>query len=315
MTTDIPATPPVFHAGETTLHKSLGIDSRLSELGKHFIRGYMPDQHREFFAQLPWVHMAAIDSNGHPWATVRAGAPGFLHSPDDKTLSITATALAGEPTDLCLSAGSKISIVGLEPYTLRRNRLNATVVDNSSGRMSVSVDQSYGNCPKYIQKRTTVLTAVESTVAISTHCSLDQTDTTLIRRADTLFIASRAEHLTDDPRYGVDINHRGGLEGFITVIDNSTILIPDYKGNNFFNTLGNIHLDPRVGIQIIDFKTATLLNLQGTAEILTVDDSGLLPPDTGKRIKVSIKRITRSTAAFPFKLSDPEYSTYLSPPQ
>lgn len=311
MSTDFSKLPPVFHEGEVTLHKSVGADKRLSELGKHMIRHHMPDQHREFFTQLPWVHVSAVDSQGHPWAVVRTGDAGFIDSPDDKTLSIRSEPLPGEPAGLQLSVGSKISIVGLEPSSLRRNRLNATISNTEKNKLTVTVDQSYGNCPKYIQKRSTQFTAARAEVAVSTHQTLDQTDIAILKRADTLFIASRAEHLTDDPRCGVDINHRGGLPGFITTTDISTILIPDYKGNNFFNTLGNILLEPRVGIQVIDFTTATLLNLQGHAELLTVDGSGLLPPDTGRRLKISITNITRSAGAFPYQLSEPEFSPYL----
>lgn len=311
MTIDISNSNSVFHEGEVTLQKSVGADSRLSELGKYVIRDQMPDQHREFFEQLPWVHIAAIDSRGHPCATVRAGGPGFMNSPDNKTLNIRSEPLPGESVDLQLSAGSKISIVGLEPASLRRNRMNGTISNVSKNLLTVAVDQSYGNCPKYIQKRTTDLTAAQTNVELSTHRTLDQTDTTILQRADTLFIASRAEHITDDPRCGVDINHRGGLPGFISIIDDNTILVPDYKGNNFFNTLGNILQEPRVGLQVIDFTTATLLNLQGHAKIINVDEPGLLAPDTGRRLRITINSITRSSGAFPYQLSEPEFSTYL----
>lgn len=55
-----------------------------------------------------------------------------------------------------------------------------------------------------------------------------------IQQAGTLFIAS------SHPERGADVSHRGGHPGFIRVEDAQTIIIPDYSGNNMFNTLGNI---------------------------------------------------------------------------
>ncbi len=311
--TDNRLLPPVFHEGEVSLHKSLGIDDRLADLGRHMIRDHMPDQHREFFTQLPWVHLAAVDGEGHPWATVRTGKPGFMQTPDNKTLCILSTPPPGEPADLQLSPGSKVSIVGLDTASRRRNRLNGTVKRNADNQLHVAVDQSYGNCPKYIQKRTPHQTTEATPSVVSVHSSLDQTDSELLKRADTLYIASRAAALSEDPRFGVDINHRGGLPGFVSILNNTTILIPDYKGNNFFNTLGNITHEPRVGIQVIDYVTATLLNLQGQAEILTIEDNELTPPDMGRRLKISITAVTRSTGSFPYQSQETEYSPYLSP--
>ncbi len=303
--------PAVFHQGEVSLHKSLGIKDRLEDLGKRMIRDYMPDQHRTFFEQLSWVHLGAVDSQGHPWAVVRTGEAGFLNTPDDKTLSIRSIALPGEPEDLQLSVGSKVSIVGLDPATRRRNRLNATVFKNTKDLLVFHVDQSFGNCPKYIQKRDTDFTAKIPASVLSERTSLDQTDTEILNRADTLYIASRTDQFTDDPRRGVDINHRGGLPGFVTIIDDATIEIPDYKGNNFFNTFGNILQDSRVGVQVIDFTTATLLNLQGNAEILTLENTELPPPDTGRRLRISLQSVSRGTGAFPYSLSEVEYSPFL----
>jgi len=302
---------PVFHEGETQIHRSINDESRIADLGKYVIQDHMPDQHREFFAELPWVHLSAIDSQGHPWALTRMGDPGFMSSPDNKTLVIESEPLNGEPHDLQLDENSKISVVGIQFSTLRRNRLNATIRKVSGNQLFLRVDQSYGNCPKYIQKRSVVSNDISADATVSSHHSFDQTDRDILLRADTLFIASRAEQLTDDPRSGVDINHRGGFPGFISIVNHNTLLIPDYSGNNFFNTLGNIVMDSRIGIQLVDFATGTLLNLQGHAEITSADASTLKLPDTGRCLKVTVDKIIRSSTVFPYRLSEPLYSIFL----
>jgi hypothetical protein len=89
---------------------------------------------------------------------------------------------------------------------------------------------------------------------------------TLIQ-ADALFIA------TAHPARGADASHRGGAPGFIEVLDDRTLRIPDYSGNSMFNTLGNLRVNARAGIIVPDFERGRTLQLTGTAEILWNQDN------------------------------------------
>ena len=297
----------VFHAGERSLHEKLQISERQHELGLRMIRDHMPDQHREFFASLASVHIGALDGSGHPWAVMRVGSAGFMVSPDEKTLSISSSPLLGEPVDLDFSVGAKVSVVGIEFETQRRNRLNATIAAVEDGTLSLHVDQSYGNCPKYIQIRTKTAATATQPKPPEIASALSDADKAQITRADTLLIASRAAQLTDDPRAGVDINHRGGMPGFISVLDDKTIQFPDYKGNSFYNTFGNIVTDNRVGIQFVDFETGTLLNLKGTAALIEDINNGELPL-MGRGLRVNIDTITRAEGGLPYRYKLEQYS-------
>mgnify|MGYP006143803553 CR=1 FL=1 len=75
-----------FHEGEVALQERAGSRAKLAEIGPRVIRDYMPDQHREFFAQLPFVLVGTVDTQGQPWASVLAGEPGFVTSPDPRRL-------------------------------------------------------------------------------------------------------------------------------------------------------------------------------------------------------------------------------------
>ena len=83
----------------------------------------------------------------------------------------------------------------------------------------------------------------------------------IIGQADTMFVASR--HADS----GADASHRGGTPGFIRIVDDNTLRIPDFHGNSMFNTLGNFEVDPRAGLCIPDFVHGQLLQLTGTASI------------------------------------------------
>ena len=65
----------------------------------------------------------------------------------------------------------------------------------------------------------------------------------LIQRADTFFIATYHEAEPDDPvsiKAGNDISHRGGPPGFVQLNALDVLTWPDYIGNNFFQTLGEV---------------------------------------------------------------------------
>jgi hypothetical protein len=65
----------------------------------------------------------------------------------------------------------------------------------------------------------------------------------------------------------VDISHRGGPPGFVTLGSNGDLIVPDYRGNRYFNTLGNLLGDPRAALLFIDFERGDLLQLQGSVTI------------------------------------------------
>ena len=303
----MPETIGVFHEGERSLHKKLDIEERQHELGLRMIRDHMPDQHRAFFAMLESVHIGAVDSDGHPWAIMRTGAPGFMSSPDGKTLMIASKPLNGEPEDLNFKVGAKTSVVGIEFETQRRNRLNATIDATADGNLSLHVDQSYGNCPKYIQIRNMTPAGPTSAIAPVTSATLGTAEKDQITKADTLLIASRAAQLGDDPRAGVDINHRGGMPGFVTVLDETTLQFPDYKGNSFYNTYGNILTDSRVGLQFVDFETGTLLYIKGNAELVEDINNGELPL-MGRGLRITVQSVTRAEGALPIRYTFSAYS-------
>ncbi|XLM22644.1 pyridoxamine 5'-phosphate oxidase family protein, partial [Chromobacterium piscinae] len=61
-------------------------------------------------------------------------------------------------------------------------------------------------------------------------------------------------------------SHRGGKPGFVK-IDGDTLTIPDFAGNGYFNTLGNLLRHPRAGLLFIDFSSGDTLQLAGRAEV------------------------------------------------
>src|SRR5882672_10572 len=193
------------------------------------IRDFMPEQHRHFFAQLPYLLVGAVDAAGWPLATLLTGYPGFVQSPDPVTLQIAALPDADDPASEALAPDREIGILGIDLSTRRRNRANGRILSREPGGIRVAVDQSFGNCPQYIQQRTVALPRREPAEGLSnplealTH--LDEAAQAAIERADTFFVASRSRPGAG-AAHGADISHRGGRPGFIRV-DGDVLTIPD----------------------------------------------------------------------------------------
>lgn len=256
------ATSP-FHPGEQAIQAALGVRAKIESAGRRMIHDFMPEQHRAFFAQLPYLILGARDLAGRPWASLLVGAPGFAHAPDPRTLRIDARLEPGDPLAGALTPGAEVGLLGIEPPTRRRNRLNGPIAARDATGFSVTARQSFGNCPKYITPRDWQPTPAAGPARTSDH--LDRAAKALVRAADTFYIAS---HAADPSAGGTDVSHRGGPPGFVSVDDAGTLSWPDYSGNFLFNTLGNLVVDARAGLLFVDFATGARLQLTGRAEIV-----------------------------------------------
>lgn len=252
-----------WHAGERALHERLGLGGKMDQIGRTNIRPYMPDQHRDFFAQLPFLIAGSVDDEGMPAASPLSGPPGFAHSPDPRRLDIAARPIAGDPLAEALRPGAAIGLLGIELPTRRRNRMNGRIIGVDAAGFAVAVDQSFGNCPQYIQRRGYLKPRTIGAPWVEPLAALDDEARALIVRADTFFVAS-----ADAPSLGVDVSHRGGRPGFVGIESDGALLVPDFRGNRFFNTLGNLLVHPQAGLLFPDFETGDLLQLEGTTEIL-----------------------------------------------
>ena len=295
----------VFHPGECRVQARVGVRDRMAAIGAHAIRTSMPEQHRTFFAQLPFVVVGSMDAEGQPWASILTNPPGFISSPDARHLLIRARPAAADPLHETLAAGAPIALLGIEQSTRRRNRMNGIVERMDDAGFLVGVQQSFGNCPKYIQARQVEYRAIESSCTVHSTTALNESTRQIIARADTLFIATAhpGAHHGTARSYGVDVSHRGGKPGFVRADGDATLTLPDFAGNRFFNTLGNIMLNPRAGLLFIDFGTGDLLYLAADAQIFF--DSPEMDAFAGaeRLLRFKIRHVRHVVASLPLRWS------------
>jgi len=274
-----------WHEGELEAQRRAGVDPAYPARVAPFLRPWLNEQHQEFYPELPFVIAGALDDAGRPWATLLQGDPGFLQVRDETRLHVDAEPDADDPARAGFAEGREIGLLGIQLETRRRNRLNGHVARDGDPGFDVVVDRAYGNCPKYITTHELQWTPPQPRPA-ELRDGLDDEARATIAAASSFYIASHAgiEH------GGVDVSHRGGRPGFVAV-DGDWLIVPDFQGNQFFNTLGNLLVEPRAGLLFVDFANGDLLQLTGTAEVLY--DSPLLARFAGAQrgFRVRVERL------------------------
>lgn len=289
----------LWHAGEVHMQRCAGVADRMGLVGQRVIRRHLIDQHRLFFAELPFLVLGAVDGNGDVWATLRSGAPGFLHAPDPLLLRVAIGRERADPADSGMNDGDAIALLGIQLETRRRNRLNGIIRREQGDGFDVLVQESFGNCPRFITPRN--LEFIRDPVAAGPDGTeelphFDDASADLVLSADTLFVAS---YVDGSRGRRVDVSHRGGKSGFVR-IDGNALTIPDYAGNLFFNTLGNFLVNPRAGLVFVDWRNGDLLQMTGQVEVLLSGREG-----AERAWRFIPKRIMRRKEALPLRMNLP----------
>jgi ferredoxin-NADP reductase/predicted pyridoxine 5'-phosphate oxidase superfamily flavin-nucleotide-binding protein len=261
-----------FHRGEREIQSRLGVREQMEHQGSRFIRDFLPEQHAEFYGQLPYVLIGSVDAKGRPWASILFGRPGFVASEDPHRLSLASRPVYGDPLNEHLATGLSASMLGIEYHSRRRNRLNSKVASFDAAGIELDIQQTFGNCPRYIQNREfELLPGIDSVGEerpVHRFTQLDGRAKNLIENSDSFYIASYFSEDQDKVSHGADVNHRGGKPGFMRIDDENTLTFPEFNGNLHYNTLGNISLNPVAGLLFIDFESSDLLYLTCSAEII-----------------------------------------------
>lgn len=295
-----------WHAGERQMQVSAGAAERMDMIGNKVIRDHLPEQHRGFYPLLPYLMLGVVDAHGMPWATMIEGAPGFAHSPDPHTLQIDSLPGSGDPARSALQPGAAVGLLGIDLDTRRRNRLNGRVGALDAEGFAVDVVQSFGNCPKYIQLRPVDGIARQPGGVAERSNRLDDAARAMIRNADTFFVAS---YVDIDGERSVDVSHRGGNRGFVRV-EGDLLTIPDFAGNLFFNTLGNLHANPVAGLLFIDFASGDVMHLAGHTSLILNGPEVARFEGAQRLWTVTVEQVVRRPAALALRWRFAEFSPY-----
>lgn len=205
-----------FHAGELAVQRKAGVEHIAARLSQMLEPVTLTGGIAGFLSDRTFLVFSGRDAAGRLWASPLVGPPGFLEVQSDTTLAVHAVIPAGDPLQ-GLPAGQKIGMTTVEFATRRRVRINGTLTVSGDDLLVVEVEQSYGNCPQYIQQRVLAPNDLE--------------------------------------RAGRDHVREGST------------LEPEDLGNNLFNSLGNLSVNPEAALLFFDFTTGQTLHLSGTTKI------------------------------------------------
>ena len=243
-----------FHEGEARLQAEAGVDSaRFDAMVEEAFTPEMAPNEARFVAQRTFSVAASLDTDGRPWASPLLGRPDELFRVlDARTISIAAPRVDGDPLIDDIAATGELGVLFFDPSHRRRATSLGRARVEADGTITYRTRRFYGLCTKYIFKRShTPGDGARASVpgAPRSGPRLDRDDRAQLAATDTVFLASHhVEH-------GTDATHRGGPPGFVTVVDDTTLTLPDYTGNGMFQTLGNLLLDDRIGLLAVDFTS------------------------------------------------------------
>ncbi|KAI9762451.1 MAG: hypothetical protein M4579_000427 [Chaenotheca gracillima] len=326
--TDLP-----WHAGEDKMHDLLRVPRQENPTSPFLTpgAGYM-------LMKAPLLALGTLDKQGRPWTTIWGGEPGFSRPIGNSIIGVKALvdrqfdpvmkellgADGGEDGDV-VSAGGNGKMVGalaIDLETRKRvkiyGRMAAGAVgkygnsteDNGLGevQMVVRVEQSLGNCPKYLNRKA-ISPYIPKPKLNSSQLPLPQRAVDILSRSDLFFISS------SDHEHDMDTNHRGGPPGFTRVLSNTlqegTVLVyPEYSGNRLYQTLGNLQTTPLAGLVFPDFESGDVLYVTGTTQIFVGADAAQLLPHTNIAVKVRLTDARLVENGLPFRGKPGELSPY-----
>ncbi len=326
------------------LQDRLHTPKELSDAIPHYIESDMPKQHADFFAGLSYLPLATLDHQGRPWVSLLV-----TQSDNDPSVGIqidgrntTHVVAETNPHDPFVRALSQDHPSGLEAQLFagvgvdfsnrRRNKIAgsiraADVEGTDKVRLLLLSDQHLGNCPKYITVRSLKHTRRSPEIihdAFDVHSSaLPDEAKSVVARASTVFLATK--HTSDGTTAGAQtdmgVNHRGGAPGFTRLYEENDgarvttyLVLPDHSGNRFYQSLGNIETDPKVGLVFPDFETGEILYITGDAENLLGDDADALMPRVGLLTRIKVTGAVFVRGGLNLKLASKEQLSPYNPP-
>eukprot|EP00271_Cylindrocystis_brebissonii_P014324 TRINITY_DN35641_c0_g1_i1.p1 TRINITY_DN35641_c0_g1~~TRINITY_DN35641_c0_g1_i1.p1 ORF type:complete len:729 (+),score=95.22 TRINITY_DN35641_c0_g1_i1:257-2188(+) len=330
------------HVGELEVQRRRHVPPEVSTIMPHLNSDEMPLQHSTFFSALPYFAIATTDAFGRPWATILVKSDpadgSMLNAASAQRLQVNAALPGDDPFAACIAKlpagevpgqagrGHLWAGLGVDFTNRRRNKVAGVITSGSyvdkKLEMELITNENLGNCPKYITLRDleyvqrtpeTVFNNFETKDPVV----LTKEEIDLVHRASTVFVATCHIVPNDPLASAVGLNHRGGPVGYSRVLqtpDQSYLILPDFSGNRFYSSLGNVQTDGLAGVVIPCFATGDMLYLTGEAVNLFDGDAEKIMPRMSLITKIRITGRVYIKGGLNLKLLSPETLSPYNPP-
>ena len=143
---------------------------------------------------------------------------------------------------------------------------------------------------------------------VTLHQSFTEEDRAFIAGCRMLFVA------TADAHGNPDCSYKGGLQGFVRVVDDNTLEIPDYDGNGMYRSWGNVLVNPKVGLLLIDFETPRRIRVNGSAALISDPQACAAHPGAVFVVRVRAESIFPNCPRYIHRMQLVEESVYAPRP-
>lgn len=282
----------------------------------------------------PLLAIGSVDDSGAPWTTILGGSPGFARGLPDSNIAmklpvdgkhdpVIEILMGGKNgSDPQAVRGKPFSALSINLEDRRRVKLYGTglaaivtEVAAEDGEPTHSqlqfighIDGSLGNCPKYLNKKH-VVRHISTSSLLSQGPRLTSAAEAVISNSDIFFISSIN---TEDS--SMDTNHRGGPPGFVRVAaDKTRIVWPEYSGNQLYQSLGNLLVNPLAGVVFADHLSGDVVYVTGTTEIHVGIDAEKVIRSTNLAVSLTIKEYRHVRDGIHWRADTGEPSPYNPP--
>jgi len=170
-------------------------------------------------------------------------------------------------------------------------------------------DPMYHDGMRQLQDARDTRRLADRLAGVTLRTAFSEEDRAFIERCAMVFVA------TADPRGRPDCSYKGGLPGFVRVLDDRTLGIPDYDGNGMYRSWGNVLVNAHVGLLFVDFERQKRLRVNGTAVVSPDDPLRAECPGAVFIIRVTAERIFPNCPRYIHKMQLVEPSVYAPRPE
>ena len=306
------------HDGELYVQARRHAPPEMSAVIGGAIQDEMSGRHVAYYGRLQYFPLGVADERGRLWATILCNPETTAES--SELLKVVARVNPGDPfvQAVCFPVSGARQCAGVAIDFTSRSRIkmggvvDAATLDGDALTLTLRANEHMGNCPKYITVRELRRAQrTPRTTALGAKLSPPARD--VLWQASTIFIATR--HSDRDPRESdMGFNHRGGPKGFLRYFEDERgahLVLPDYSGNRFYQSLGNVETDPVMGVAVPDFASGALLQVSGRARNLFDDEASRVMPGATLVTLITIDEAFLTTSALDLELvSDEQLSPY-----
>ena len=132
-------------------------------------------------------------------------------------------------------------------------------------------------------------------------------DRDFIERMDMFFLASA------DAAGQPQCSYKGGDPGFLRVVDERTLAFPNYDGNGMYLSLGNVLVNPSIGMLLVDFtaERPSRMRIEGRASIAEHDELAWEYPGAQFVVRVQVGRVFPNCPRYIHRMALVERSPYV----